>query len=310
MSDAPTGAPQQRYRLAMYGGGIEELDRFAVRDRIRSGEIESHTELAITGTEDWKAAADFPELARYFSLASVRPVTSAGPIVQRKTPREVRPMGERVIQGLLYPLAGGEVMMLIGLAVLSIVPVFGRLAPLAASVIMVGIVRASADGKLKLPLIDTSNVWELIRTSLRVFFITLVSLAPFVVVGFLSIGGAMTGKISAATGLLMMTAALAISALYYPACLATVAVWDNILASLNPMYVIRVIRIIGADYFIVVGMWFVATFGTALIQSPIVGYIPIFGTIFKSAVSYWVLFYASHLLGYAVYRHLPELGWE
>lgn len=135
--------------------------------------------------------------------------------------------------------------MLIGLAVLSIVPIFGRLAPLAASVIMVGIVRASANGKLTMPLVDTSNVWELIRTSLRVFFVTLVSLAPFIVVGFFTIGATFTGKITPVTGLLLMTAALAVSALYYPACLATVAVWDNILASLNPVYVVRVIKIIG-----------------------------------------------------------------
>lgn len=62
----------------MYGGGIEELDRFAVRDGIRSGEIEAHTELAIKGTEEWKAAVEFPELARYFSLISVRPAISSG----------------------------------------------------------------------------------------------------------------------------------------------------------------------------------------------------------------------------------------
>lgn len=34
------------------------------------------------------------------------------------------------------------------------------------------------------------------------------------------------------------------------------------------------------------------------------------GSILSSMISLWVMFYASHLLGYAVYRHAPELGWE
>jgi hypothetical protein len=38
--------------------------------------------------------------------------------------------------------------------------------------------------------------------------------------------------------------------------------------------------------------------------------IPIAGPIFSAALSFWGLFYVSHLLGYAVYRHASELGWE
>ncbi len=140
--------------------------------------------------------------------------------------------------------------------------------------------------------------------------ITLISLAPVIAFGALVLWGVLTHSITLRLAVAGAALALAISALYYPACLATVAVWDNVLASLNPVYVVKVIRTIGADYFIVVGMWFVATFATTFLQMPFLGYIPIVGTLFKSALSYWALFYVSHLLGYAVYRHAPELGWE
>ena len=83
------------------------------------------------------------------------------------------------------------------------------------------------------------------------------------------------------------------------------------LASLNPVYVFRVISIIGRDYFVVIAMWFVAT-GVTIFAGralPSAG-VPVVGGIFSGFLSYYVLFYASHLLGYAVYRHAPELGWE
>ncbi len=296
------------YKLPQYGGGIEELDRFGLRDRIRSGDVKRATEIALKGTEDWRAAESFPELARYFDLVALHPVATPGPMVAPSKPRDVRPMGERVVQGLAYPLIGGEVFMLIGLALLALF--IGRLASMAAAVIMVGIVRSSADGKLKLPLIDTSQLGVLAWTSLRVTFISLISLAPVIGAGVLIVWGLINKAITMPIAVAGFAVALAISALYYPACLATVAVWDNVLASLNPVYVVRVIRIIGADYFIVVGMWFVATFATTFLQLPYIAYIPIVGPLFRYALSYWALFYASHLLGYAVYRHASELGWE
>jgi hypothetical protein len=88
---------------------------------------------------------------------------------------------------------------------------------------------------------------------------------------------------------------------------------DNVLSALNPVYVFRVISLIGRDYFIVIGAWFVATLATFVMRFSsfaVLSWIPFVGPIFSSALSLWVLFYASHLLGYAVYRHAPELGWE
>lgn len=303
----------QRYRYVPYGGGVEELDRFGVRDRIRTGDIVAESELALVGTDDWRAAVSYPELARYFELAATKPRTLPGMPVKVAPPRVVESMGNRVIQGLLYPLAGGEVLMLIGLAILGAIPVVGILASLASTVIMVDIVRASADGRTKMPIVDTSQAWLLMRTYLRVLFVTIVSLIPVWVFGGAALVQVILGKMSVAPAMGLIAVLLLFAALYYPACLATIAVWDSILDSLNPAYVFRVISKIGTDYFIAVAMWFIATFATALMASPFLNplaAVPFIGKLLSNAVGYWALFYASHLLGYAVYRHAPELGWE
>ena len=222
-------------------------------------------------------------------------------------------MSRRVVQGLMYPIAGGEALMLIGLAILSIVPVLRMLVPLATTLIMVEIIRTSADGRTKMPMVDTSQVWQLVRTYLRVLFVTIVSLLPVIAFGIYAFGAVLTLSMIPFTALAGFLIGLAFAAIYYRACLATVAVWDSVLDSLNPMYVARVIRKIGVDYFIVVAIWFIATVVTTLFSSPWVNpatLIPIFGPLFAAFLSYWSLFYVSHLLGYAVYRHLPELGWE
>ena len=308
-----SGQSALRYKFVPYGGGVEELDRLAIRDRIRAGDIAPESELAVAGTDDWRAAVSYPELARYFELAASRPRTMPGVPVKVAPPRVVEPMSRRVVQGLLYPLAGGEALMLIGLSVLSAIPVIGILAKLASTLIMVSIVRASADGRTKMPIVDTSSAWELLTTYLKVLFVTLVSLLPVYVFGVYAVVQVFLGKMSAAPALAGIVLLLAFGALYYPACLATIAVWDSVLDSLNPSYVLRVIRTVGTDYFIVVAMWFVVTFGTTLMSLPFfnpLAAVPIVGGLFSSFLSFWALFYVSHLLGYAVYRHAPELGWE
>ena len=315
MSDTLTGSSAPRYRFVPYGGGVEELDRFGVRDRIRSGDITADSELAPLGSDDWRPAATYPELSRYFEMAATLTTraTQPGSLVRPSKARPMEPMRERVLQGLLYPLAGGEAFMLIGLSILAALPLVGFLASLASTVIMVNIIRTSADGRTKMPLVDTSQSWELVRTYLRVLFVTLVSLLPVWAFGIFAFAQVLRGAMPIPVALGGIALGLAFAAFYYPACLATVAVWDNILDSLNPAYVLKVIRIIGADYFIVVAMWFVATFATTLMSSPFLNplaAIPIVGGLFARFLSFWALFYVSHLLGYAIYRHSTALGWD
>jgi Na+-transporting methylmalonyl-CoA/oxaloacetate decarboxylase gamma subunit len=222
-------------------------------------------------------------------------------------------MGQRMAGGLLYPLRGGEAITLIVLAIASVFPFISFLATLASTVMMLSVIRRSAEGSTKMPsAIDTGSMDEMTRHYLRVIFVTLVSLSPLIVLGifFIRWGTRHTNPILL---VLAMLVCLAFAILYYPACLATVAVWDSVLDALNPVYVTRVIAHIGADYFIVIGAWFAGIAATTLLKipalSPVAG-IPIVGGIFGSALSLWLLFYSSHLLGYAIFRHSSELGWD
>ena len=315
MTNLPTTATEtpRKYVLVQTGGGFEEIDRPALRERIRSGAVVAETELAVAGGDEWRPAASYPELARYFAIAGATPRT---PTISgtNRAPREIRPMGDRIVGGLTYPLKGGEFATLLGIAILSAIPFIGFLASFATTVIMLSIIRKSADGSLKMPpLIDTTNIWDMAWLYLRVLFVTLVALSPLIAFGAYGVASLFSGGMSGVTVVIGTLLCLGFAMLYYPACLATIAVWDNVLSALNPVYVARVIRLIGGDYFIVIGMWFVATGVTALLTMPGISplsWIPIAGGIIGSMLSLWALFYASHLLGYAVYRHATELGWE
>ncbi|MBI2212805.1 MAG: hypothetical protein HYU52_04090 [Acidobacteria bacterium] len=301
------------YLLVMPGGGFEELDRVAVRERIRKGDVVPGTDLSVAGTDAWRPAGSYPELARYFEMAAASPRTPSS-LAEARPPRVVQSMGERIVGGLSYPVAGGEIGTLIGIAILSAIPIIGFLASLATTVVMLSIIRKSADGSTRMPpIIDTSSVWDMAWLSLRVLFVTLVALLPLIAFGVYGVASLLQGGMSSSTVLLGILGCLAFGMVYYPACLATIAVWDNALSALNPVYVGRVIRLVGGDYFVVIGIWFVATAVTTLLTMPGISplsAIPIVGGIVSSILSLWALFYASHLLGYAIYRHAPELGWE
>lgn len=313
--DNLTQRPAEKYRVVQYGGGFEELDRFGVRDRIRAGEIHRETELSLVGSDDWRAADSFPQLVRYFDLAAT---SSSARLpnygVAVAPPRVVEPMSERIVQGMLYPLQGGQVVTLLMIAVFSALPIVWMLAAVATVVTMLDVIRKSADGSTKMPgYVEGGDLPNMLRLCFAVFFVTLVALLPAYSIFIWAIVAVFMKWVSFALAAVCILAALALGALYYPACLATVAVWDNFLAALNPMYVYRVVKTVGRDYFLVVAMWFVATLATTIAKiapfSPMTR-LPLIGGILSSAISLWVLFYASHLLGYAIYRHAPELGWE
>ncbi len=303
--------PARRYRFVPYGGGVEELDRFAVRDRIRSGDIVPATELALVGTDDWRAADSYPELARYFELAAARPALQ---ILQPPKIRDVRPMSERVVQGILYPIVGGQAVTVILLALVASIPFVNILSTLATIGITLEVIRKSADGSTRMPaLVDTSDIPRMLWLYVRVLFVTFIALLPLIAFIPYAIVAVFMSKMTSAMALAGITLLLAFAAIYYPACLATIAVWDHALSALNPIYVFSVIKTVGRDYFVVIGMWFVATVVTTFAGTPAfspMASIPILGRIFGAFLSLWVLFYASHLLGYAIYRHAPQLGWE
>ncbi len=67
--------PEDRYRVALPAGGVEEMTRMEIWQAIRRGELDGRTEITHQGSDAWKPLSAYPELARLFeqhlqSLAS------------------------------------------------------------------------------------------------------------------------------------------------------------------------------------------------------------------------------------------------
>src|SRR5436309_2046495 len=85
--------PPERYRLALVGGGTEEVDRIEVKNRIRRGELVDSTQIALAGSDEWRATSTFPELQRYLALAAESRRVVAVPVqAPRATSGEVASM--------------------------------------------------------------------------------------------------------------------------------------------------------------------------------------------------------------------------
>jgi hypothetical protein len=292
----------------MYGGGIEEVDRYQLRERIRRGEVTASTEIAPIGTENWKQVVSYPELARYLELAAASPGSNA-PVVARPVPAES--VASRIVPALRYPVSGGEILVVVGLAILQSLPGISLIVIPVTTVYMLAIIRASSNGKTKMPaFVETDDIPEMFAVWVRTVLVTVISLWPMLV--WFAIWYFTINRTSPhAQGYLivgLITSGL-ISLIYYPACLAMIAVWDSVGAALNPALVAKTIRTMGSDYGVAVAAWAVAT-GLALLVARPLGLLPIVGAISGRALWIWAQFFGSHLLGWAIYRHSVELGWD
>src|SRR5258707_4622460 len=138
--------PPERYKLALYGGGVEEVDRFEVRAGIRRGEVDSRTQLARVGTDNWKPTSAFPELARYVDLAREnRAVVSLAQGPPRAQQTHVGSMSQVIVEGLAYPLKGAGILTIVAIAVFSAIPFLGLLSVPILTVYVLAIVRSSAN---------------------------------------------------------------------------------------------------------------------------------------------------------------------
>ena len=308
-TEAQAPAPAPRYRRVT-SNGIVKHERAGVRDLIRSGEIVPETLLASEGSDEWKPATEFPEFIRYFELKH-----SANAALVRKSGAgdSVR---ERAFRGVLYPFRSNAILTVLGIAVVASLPIISFVGWLGVPILMMGIVRQSAEGKTEMPLwVDTDDLWSFVEAALKMLAVSLIALWPivgWVAFGFYrAFGAGGTGFfLTFAAGL---SIAILLSLTYYPACLATVAIWDSVLDSLNPVYIVRVMTRMGSDYGIVVVAWLAAT-GLAEVIAILLNhefrFIPVIGAIPGSIVLLSSQFYASHILGWAVYRHRHDLGWE
>jgi hypothetical protein len=311
---APKGAPLERYRIAMYGGGIEEIDRDELRERIRRREVTDATEVARAGTDEWRKVSYYPELKGYLNLAATAPAQPAAVRASRAAPAES--VRDRVLPALSYPIAGGEILAVIGIAILQSIIGVSLLVIPVVTVYMLAIIRASAEGKTKMPAwIETDDIPAMFSIWLRTIMVTAISLWPMIlwygVWYFTAADRASSQATSRLVAGLIVTGLVSLT--YFPACFATIAVWDSVASSLNPAFVFRTIRTLGSDYVIAVVVWVlasVAAVAVGRVSSTLLGSIPFVGDLPRKMLWIWSQFYGSHLLGWAVHRHSTELGWD
>ena len=264
------------------------------------------------GTRDYRPASEYPELTRWLSMAAERRRI----VYIRPVATTAETMVQRALQGLAYPIRGGALGTVIGLAILSVIPVLSLLAVPLASFYVVAAVRESARGEKALPAwVDSSDLMEVLKVWLKTVLVSLVALFPVIGwIAFWYLGG---GDRSGPEALVSLFVGLAVAGLvsfgYYPACLATVAVWDSVVDSLNPAYIYRVIRTIGSDYAIFLTatiLSWAAGMGLRLLFGSLLDGVPFIGAIPGHMASLWASLYAAHLLGWAVHRNQHDLGWE
>jgi hypothetical protein len=204
---------------------------------------------------------------------------------------------------------------LVVLSLLQLIPIVGALffVGTAAWIWILAIIRESARGEATMPSDVASDLGELFETGFKVLLVSLVTLLP--VIGLLAWGIWSEGTVILADIAFRFALAAAgiVSLLYYPASLATVAVWEHALPALNPFHVARVIRIMRADYAIAVALGAAGVCAASLLvrlASPVLGALPFIGSAAAFFVSTWAAFWAAHLPGWAVHRHVNELGWN
>jgi len=108
---------------------------------------------------------------------------------------------------------------------------------------------------------------------------------------------------------------------YYPMAFACVAVWDTLLSSLNPVLLARAIKRVGTDYLLFCALTIpavvvfavsgaialvIAILSWRLDSAVLLFGVPVVLAIVEAAILFWLL----HLLGWMVYRHIEDLGWE
>lgn len=304
-SVAGAASPEPRYVIS--GEGREEFTRTDLRNRIREGTLTPATEIAKAGSENWIAAAQFPELARYFSLAGKAMAADPGLIVGVSQEARVTRTGEsvasRLIPGLAYPLTAVGISLVVVLGVAQQMPVVSVLAGLFASLYSLVIIRASARGEKTLPpLSQIGNPVEALLLVVKIIVVTIASAWPIV----LAIGSIFILPLMARSIILL---AFAVTVLYYPACLATLAVWNSVKFALTPSQIFSFIRILGTDHFLAVMAWFgsfALSFAVFLLAAGFkAAALPL--TILASSIMIWGGFYSAHILGWAVARHRHEL---
>ena len=306
MSDAyaPGGSSNDEVRYKVAGEAQALFSRGDLRNRIREGTIQSETEIAPEGTDDYRPARAFPELQRYFSLVSSQAVAaSSSSLVPAQHSAPPASVASRLIPGALYPFTGFGAAFVIVLAMFELLPLFSIISAFAIPVFSVVIIRVSSEGGTRMPpLAAFGGFAGIVMTALKALAIAILTAWPVIlaiIATLISPRGAM--------GFIMM--AIVAMLLYYPACLAILAKFNTIRPALSVTQVWNFITTLGSDYavalcagFAVVGVAVILGMAAAFAGLPerlqvLVVMIPIV----------WGTFYIAHLIGWAMYNRRAQL---
>ncbi|MGH8085879.1 MAG: hypothetical protein ACREPV_11465 [Lysobacter sp.] len=211
------------------------------------------------------------------------------------------PFWQRLRAITLYPVRGAAFYSLLALtlaSLLGLIPVIGWIVSI---LVWVGaykyafeILRATADGRMEAPEVvlgaDDGVVIRLI--GMQLIFIAVIVLA-------MVFGGPIIGL-----------ATIALIAFLQPGCVMSLAIDGSLSHALNPLTPLGLVERIGWPYLAVFGLLFViqASMFTAAVW--LAGVMPpVLADLAVTAVAFWALFAAFHLMGYLVYQYHEVLGY-
>lgn len=297
-ASAPATRPEMSYRIA--GEGRDLFTRAQLRDRIRNGELTGENELAPEGSEDYRPASTFPELARYFSLVSAPAAALPEGFAAAVAPSE--PISGRVVAAVLYPFTGIGWIILVVAAVLQSVP-FGTLIAAAFTLVYtLAIIRTSSHGSTTMPpLSELGGAGQFFTSLLKAIGVVIGSAWPII----LAIPLTFVLRSSA----LPFIAGFVIL-IYLPAAMAALAKWNSLVLALTPSSIFRMISTLGTDYLFAIVMM-LASMGIVLTGGVALARLMAGSQLAAEAILtffwYAATFYAYHLIGWGMYRHQDEL---
>ena len=211
------------------------------------------------------------------------------------------PFWHRLRQITLYPFRGAAFYSLLALtlaSLLGLVPVIGWVVSL---LVWVGaykyafeILRATADGRMEAPevVLDLDDGVVSRPIGMQLFFIALIVLAMW-------LGGPVIGL-----------ATIALVAFLQPGCVMSLAIDGSLSHALNPATPLGVVSRIGWPYLAVFGLLFVIQASMFTAAAWLAGVMPpVLADLAVTAVAFWALFAAFHLMGYLVYQYHEVLGY-
>lgn len=255
----------------------------------------------IVGTDLWKPASQYAVLNRYFSLVkpTATPGAAAGPALRGP----VASMASRIGAGLAYPFSSlTSLALLAAMFLAGIVPLLRFFTGIVAGIYSLAIIRTSSEGQTTAPSLGAvGGIGGWVMSFIRLVAVSIISAWAILVVMILEFTGMLRSN-------WFLLAAVVVTLFYYPASIATIAVWKRISIALSASQIVQFIGILGGDYYAVVFIWIasaVAFVGLELLAS--FGLPRMAVAVLHSVGTLFLLLYSAHLLGWAVHRHRDEL---